>query len=88
MLQHTIKGQRTCEKTKLNNHSANIGITQTDTWKGKYQSTDNTKNGKRKGKLLPKNEISGGKATQHTETYLIYFNDHRCFSKSEESKCM
>ena len=32
-------------------------------WKGKYQNIDNTKNGKRKGKLLPNNEeISGGKA--------------------------
>ena len=32
-------------------------------WKGKYRSTDDTKNGKRKGKLLVKNEeISGRKA--------------------------
>ena len=37
------------------------------TWKGKYQSTDNTKIMKRKGKLLPKNEeISKQKA--HTNT--------------------
>ena len=36
-------------------------------WKGKYESKDNTKNGKRKGKLLPKNEeISWGRA--HTNT--------------------
>ena len=42
---------------------------------------------KRQGKLLLKNEeISGGKA--HTETYLIYFDNHRCLSQSEESKCM
>ena len=25
---------------------------------------------------------------RHTETYLICFNDHRCLSQSEESKCM
>jgi hypothetical protein len=37
------------------------------TWKGKYRSTDNTKNGKRKGKLLMKNEeISDGKANTNT----------------------
>jgi hypothetical protein len=40
-----------------------------DQWKVKYRSTDNTKYGKGKGKLLQKIEkISGGKA--HTETYL------------------
>ena len=39
-------------------------------WKGKYQSTDNTKNLKRKGKLLAKNEeISEGKA--HTNTWKL-----------------
>ena len=39
-------------------------------WKEKYQSTDNTENGKRKGKLLPKNEgISGGKA--HTNIWKL-----------------
>ena len=46
-----------------------------------------TKHGKRKRKLLPKNEeISRGKA--HTITYLKYFDDHRRLSWSEESKCM
>ena len=56
-------------------------------WKGKYRSTDNTKNGKRKGKLLLQNEeTTGGKA--HMETYFIYFDDHRYLSQSEESKCM
>ena len=39
-------------------------------WKGKYQRTDNTKNRKRKGKLLPKNEeISAQKG--HTNTCKI-----------------
>ena len=47
----------------------------------------NPKYGKGKGKLLPKiKEISGEKA--HTETYLKYFDGHRCLSRSEESKCM
>ena len=40
------------------------------TWKGKYRSTDNTKNEKRKRKLLPKKEeISGGKARTRTCTH-------------------
>ena len=39
-------------------------------WKEKYRSMDDTKNGERKGKLLPKNrEISGGKA--HTNTWKL-----------------
>ena len=25
---------------------------------------------------------------KHKETYLIYFDNHRCLSQSEESKCM
>ena len=25
---------------------------------------------------------------KHMEAYLIYFDDHRCVSQSEESKCM
>ena len=37
----------------------------------------------KKGRTLTRNEDH-----KHTETYLIYFNDHRCFSQSEESKCM
>ena len=42
-------------------------------WKGKYQSTDNTNNSKRKGKLLQKNEeISGRKA--HTNTWKLNWN--------------
>ena len=42
-------------------------------WKGKYQNTDNTKNRKRKGKLLPKNEeISGQKS--HTNTRKLDLN--------------
>ena len=41
----------------------------------------------KKGKLLLKNEeFCRGKG--HTETYLKYFDDHRCLSQSEESKCM
>ena len=57
------------------------------TWK--YWSMDNTKNRKRKGKLLPKNEeISGWKVHTNTQKLNIYFNDHRCLSRSEESKCM
>ena len=57
------------------------------TWKEKYQSMDNTNNGKGKGKLLPKNEeISRWK--KHTETYLKFFDNHSCLSQSEESKCM
>ena len=26
--------------------------------------------------------------TKHTETYLKYFDDHSCLSRSEESKCL
>ena len=48
-----------------------------------------SKNWKRKGKLLLKNEeISRGKVHKHTETNLKYFDDHRCLSQSEESKCI
>ena len=50
-----------------------INNTKETTWKGKYQRTDNTKNRKRKGKLLPKNEeISGRKA--NTNTWKVYWN--------------
>ena len=47
-----------------------------------------TKNRKRKGKLLLKyEEISGGKA--HTDrNFFKYFNNYKCLSRSEESKCM
>jgi hypothetical protein len=42
------------------------------TWNGKYRSTNNTKNRKRKGKLLPKNEVSGQKA--HTNIWKLNRN--------------
>ena len=48
-------------------------------------------NGKRKRKLLLKNEdISKGKTHTHTQTHgnLRYFDNHRCLSQSEETKCM
>ena len=46
-------------------------------------------NRKRKGKLFLKNEeISGWKTHTNTHGNLIYFDDHRCLSRSEESKCM
>jgi hypothetical protein len=46
-----------------------------------YQSIHYTKNGKRKGKLLLKNEeISEGKAHKHTKSNFIYFDNHRCLS--------
>ena len=45
-----------------------------------------TENGKIKGKLLPKTEeISGGKAYTNTQKLILkYFDNHRCFSQSEE----
>jgi hypothetical protein len=47
---------------------------------------DNTKYEKGMRKLLAKNEeISGEKAHSNL---LKYFDDHRCLSQSEESKCM
>ena len=54
-------------------------------WKGKYWSTDNTINRKRKGKHQ-KYEISCWKSCTNTET--IYFGDHRCLSWLGGSKCM
>ena len=67
-----------------------IKIDKEITWKGKYQSTDNTINRKRKGKFLLKNEdISRWSCTQtQTQGNLIYFSNHRCLSWSEESKYM
>ena len=43
------------------------------TWKEKYQSTDNTKNKKRNGKLLPKNEEIFGQK-EHTSTPNLNWN--------------
>ena len=59
------------------------------TWKGKYRSTDNTKYGKGKGKLLPKiEEISGGKVDTNTRKLILNISTITCLSQSEESKCM
>ena len=58
-----------------------------NTWKGKYQSTDNTKCRKRKRKLLPKKwRDLWTKGTQ--KAWLKWFDNHRCLLQSEESKCM
>ena len=42
-------------------------ITKEAMWKGKYRSTDNTENRKRKRKILPKNEETSGRKA-HTNT--------------------
>ena len=59
------------------------------TWKGKYRSTDNTKIGKEKGNSYRKNEEISGWEVHKTHGCLTKcFHDHRCLSRSEESKCM
>ena len=59
-------------------------------WKGKYWSMDTTKNRKRKRNFLPKKwrDLRTKGIHKYTETYLKCFDDHRCLSRSEESKCM
>ena len=58
-------------------------------WKGNYQSTDNTKYGKGKTKLLPKiEETSGEKAHTNTRKLTQNILTVRQLSQSKNSKCM
>ena len=76
------KIKRTAEKTKW---VKLIGMW--TTWKGKYRSTNNTKQGKGKWEILPKiEEISVDRHTNtHMETKSKYFDGHSRPSQSEES---
>ena len=49
----------------------------------RLKSLVHTENGNRKGKPLPRNEEKS--PHKHMETYLVYFDDHRYLSRSEES---
>jgi hypothetical protein len=62
-------------------------IIRQSTWKAKYRSKDNTKNGKREN-CYQKMKRSLEERLKHTETYLIHLDYHRCLSQSEESECM
>ena len=44
-------------------------------------------NNLKNGENLPK-KMKRSLKERHTETYLIYFEDHRCLSQSEENKYM
>ena len=52
-----------------------------------YNRFDYLKIAKERGNSYRKNEeISGWKTNKHTEASLKHLDDHRCFSRSEESK--